>query len=376
MKIGIMTFWWSEDNYGQLLQCYALQKYLRDQGHDPYLIRYDPRNDYIKSPFRLRLVRACNPVLLFNFLKQKRRFYLASKEQIHNNRGFELFRKIYIAQSETLYTSYKQLQEDPPQADMYIVGSDQVWNFNRQKLRNVINLLHAYFLDFGPSTVKRVSYAASWSVTKLKNEIAQEIKPLLKKFSYVSVREKEGIELCRSLGVDAEWVCDPTLLLMPGVYRSEFTEKNFTKKCKPYLFLYLLGNECDCSIKDILFWAQNKNLDIVYITGNANIDKYDKIYATIPEWLFLLDNAEYVITNSFHCCVFSSLFSKQFAAVPTKGAIKGMNTRLESLWELLKIEKRYLIDGNFTVLDKKYKTDNSKINTIFLKHLIVQIKGK
>jgi hypothetical protein len=239
---------------------------------------------------------------------------------------------------------------------MYIVGSDQVWNFYDMSLRKCNNVLHAYFLDFGPSTVKRVSYAASWSVSDLKNEIAEEIKPLLKRFSYVSVREKEAIELCRTLGVDAEWVCDPTLLLKPDVYRSVFKEENFTKKSKPYLFLYLLGNECDCSIEDILLWIQNKNLDIVYITGNANIDNYDKIYATIPEWLFLLDNAEYVITNSFHCCVFSSLFNKQFAAVPAKGAIEGMNTRLESLWELLKIEKRYLIDGDFLVLDRKYKT--------------------
>lgn len=366
MKIGIMTFWWSEDNYGQLLQCYALQKYLRDQGHDAYLIRYDPRNDYVKSPFWLRLVRACNPVVLYNFLKQKKRFYLASKEQTHNNRGFELFRKTYIAQSERLYTSYKQLQEDPPQADMYIVGSDQVWNFNQQKLRNVINVLHAYFLDFGPITVKRVSYAASWSVDHLHKDVFNEIKPLLNKFDYVSVREIDGVSICNSLGVQAEWVPDPTLLLNQEDYRKLYEIENIKQNKKPYLFLYLLGNQCEFSMNSIISWSQNNDLDLIYITGNSNIDHYNKVYASIPDWLFLLYNAEYVITNSFHCCVFSTIFRKQFAAIPIKGVIKGMNTRLDSLWELLNIEKRYLVNGDFTVLHKKYNADKSKTNTSFL----------
>jgi hypothetical protein len=68
MKIGIMTFWWSDDNYGQLLQCYALQKYLRDAGHDAYLIRYYPKNDYLNAPLWAKALKAFNPVKLIHFV--------------------------------------------------------------------------------------------------------------------------------------------------------------------------------------------------------------------------------------------------------------------------------------------------------------------
>ena len=72
MKIGIMTFWWSNDNYGQLLQCYALQKYLRDSGHDAFLIRYNYTTDIKKNPLFLRALKALNPLLLARYLLQKK----------------------------------------------------------------------------------------------------------------------------------------------------------------------------------------------------------------------------------------------------------------------------------------------------------------
>ena len=80
LKIGILTFWWSNDNYGQLLQCYALQKYLRDAGHDAFLIRYDSRKDFIRTPFILRCLKALNPVLLCKFLQYKIQHKINSKK--------------------------------------------------------------------------------------------------------------------------------------------------------------------------------------------------------------------------------------------------------------------------------------------------------
>ena len=71
MKIGIMTFWWSNDNYGQLLQCYALQKYLRDLGHDAYLIRYNFETDFLKIPFFLRCLKYVNPKKMLNYIYNK-----------------------------------------------------------------------------------------------------------------------------------------------------------------------------------------------------------------------------------------------------------------------------------------------------------------
>lgn len=363
LKIGILTFWWSNDNYGQLLQCYALQKYLREAGLDAFLIRYDCRTDYIKTSFFLRCIKALNPVLLCKFLKYKIQNKINSKkleeESRLNDRRFEDFRSKYIVQSEKLYTSYSQLKENSPEADVYIVGSDQVWNFGSYKnVKNCRNLIHAYFLDFGDEKTKRVSYSASWSCSDLRSDIIEEIQPLLAKFNYVSVREKSGIDLCRKCGYDnAEFRCDPTLLLTAQDYRKLYKENvSVSKRKNPYLFLYMLNNTCDFNIQKVYDFAVRKNLEIVYVTGNGKIDKYEKTFATIPEWLSLIDNAEYVVTNSFHCCVFSLIFSKQFGVLPLTKALSGMNSRIETLSEIFGIKPRWLtseLSNDFSVLEEK-----------------------
>lgn len=362
LKIGILTFWWSNDNYGQLLQCYALQKYLRDAGHDAFLIRYDSRNDFIRTPFILRCLKALNPVLLCKFLQYKIQHKINSKKLLEesklNDRHFDDFRAKYIVQSETVYTSYNQLKENPPEADVYIVGSDQVWNFYEHRLNQCWNLVHAYFLDFGSTQIKRISYAASWGKTALPHDFIKEISPLLKKFDYVSVREKSGINLCRKCGYKtAEFRCDPTLLLTAEDYRSLYKENYGTSKRKnPYLFLYMLNNTCDFDIQKVYEFAERKNLEIVYVTGNGKIDRYEKTFATIPQWLSLIDNAEYVVTNSFHCCVFSLLFEKKFGVVPLTKTLAGMNSRIETLSEIFGIKPRWIMEhgnGAFSVLEEE-----------------------
>lgn len=359
MKIGILTFWWSQDNYGQLLQCYALQKYLRDAGHDAFLIRYDSRNDFFRTPFILRYFKALNPVLLCKFLQHKINSKKLLEESKLNDRHFDDFREKYIVQSENVYTSYNQLKENPPEADVYIVGSDQVWNFSLFKtVNNCKNLIHAYFLDFGSTQTKRISYAASWSCSDLRSDIIEKISPLLKNFDYVSVREKSGINLCRKCGYDtAEFRCDPTLLLTAENYRSLYKENYDTSKRKnPYLFLYMLNNTCDFDIQKVYEFGERKNLEIVYVTGNGKIDRYEKTFATIPQWLSLIDNAEYVVTNSFHCCVFSLLFEKKFGVVPLTKTLAGMNSRIETLSEIFGIKSRWIMEdesGVFSVLEEE-----------------------
>lgn len=271
---------------------------------------------------------------------------------------FSDFRDKYLKQSSEIYYSFKGLKENPPTADAYIVGSDQVWNFGNLNVSRIKNLIDAYFLNFGNEKIKRLSYAASWGQVAISQEYINTITPLLEKFDYISVREKTGIELCKKCGVNADWVPDPTMLLKAEKYRTLYNENNFTKPKTKYVLLYLLGNKCDFSIKKFYDWTKNKDLEVVYVTGNNNIDKYKKTFATIPQWLYLVDNAEYVVTNSYHCCVFSAIFNKQFAAVPVKGHIKGMNSRLDSLWELLNIESRVIRDNSFDILDKNKQTLN------------------
>ena len=366
MKIGIMTFWWSNDNYGQLLQCYALQKYLWDAGHEAYLIRYDYTLD-LSTPTYLKLLKGLNPYLLIRYLTYRIKLIKLQKETITHNRNFDDFRKKYIRQSEVLYTTYSQLKENPPQADCYIVGSDQVWNFSLCK--GNFQVIHAYMLDFGSESTKRMSYAASWSMSSLSSKLIDEIKPLLQKFSYVSVREENGIELCRQCGYeDAEFVCDPTFLLEANTYRKFYQSENVQKQEQKYLFLYMLNNQCDFDIQKVYDFAAERKLQVVYVTGNGILDKREKYFATTPQWLSFVDNAEYVVTNSFHCCVFSTLFGKKFGVVKLSGKCSGMNTRMESLFNQLEIEPRWLQE-DFSVLDKDYKPQSVKKSQRFLELL-------
>jgi hypothetical protein len=366
MKIGIMTFWWSDDNYGQLLQCYALQKYLRDAGHDAYLIRYDPRNDYIKTPVWKKILKVFNPVKLSQFVYYKLKKLAVHKkiEKTTDLRKFGSFRKQYIRQSEKIYYAYSKLNEDPPEADVYISGSDQVWNPDFLSFKKNNNQVKAYFLDFVRTEKKRIAYAASFGKERAADDFIQEIIPLLKRFDYVSVREKSGLDICQRCGIKAEWVPDPTILLSASDYRVLYSPINQPNDEGPYCLLYILSNTCDFSIKTIYDWARIKNIKVLYITGNLKYDKYDKIYATIPEWLYLIDKAEYVITNSFHCSIFSLLFQKRFGVIPLTRKFVEMNSRFDSLFETFDIEQRF-IDNSFTVLDTGI--DWKKLEDIFKK---------
>ena len=138
------------------------------------------------------------------------------------------------------------------------------------------------------------------------------------------------------------------------IYRELYKENPVNKPQGKYLVLYAVNNDSKFDIQAVYDFAKSKNLEVVYITGNGTIDKYPKFFATIPEWLYLIDNAEYVITNSFHCCVFSILFHKQFAALALNGKNAGMNSRLDSLFKRCQIEPRLIYTKDFSVMDKPY----------------------
>jgi hypothetical protein len=364
MKIGIITFWWSEDNYGQILQCYALQKYLKNAGHDAYLIRYYPKNDYVKTPFLKKITHILNPVKVFKFLMTKKKIFYNKKEKMNNPRNFDEFRNQYIKQSEKIYYTYSELVQNPPEADVYAVGSDQVWNFHGNRLIKAKPQLRAFFLNFGNEKVKRIAYAASFGRDTVSDDFLKEIKPLLKKFNYISVREKSGVAICRQGGVNnAEWTPDPTMLLNAEIYRLLYKDNQIRNEYKkPYCLLYILGNECKFSINHIYLWAREKGLEIVYITGNAKHDTYKKLYATIPEWLYIIDNAEYVITNSYHCSVFSLIFQKKFGVICLNGKDSEMNNRFIAIFDLFKMRPRF-INNDINIMDTDIDWD--KIDDTF-----------
>lgn len=359
-----MTFWWSNDNYGQLLQCYALQKYLLDSGHDVFLIRFKPENE---NSFSLkRLLKVFNPAKVIRYISNKKRLKQLQKEQQNNlSRRFDDFRAKYIVQSEQIYTSYNDLKTNPPEADIYIVGSDQVWNFGSVGTGEYIS---TYCLQFAPEHAKLLSYAASFGVDSLTDEVSNYIRPLLNSFSNVSVRENSGIEICKKIGINADIVCDPTLLL-DKVQWSQLKEKK-EKNSRKYVFLYLLTNTCVFSVRELKQWTDSKNMDLVYVSGNTAYcqtdfdDKnIDKSYLSINQWLHYLSNAEYIITNSFHCCVFSLIFSKKVGVIPLSSSLGRTNDRINTLFANLDVCKTEIVNNSFSVLEQ---CQEQTINTTFI----------
>ena len=197
--------------------------------------------------------------------------------------------------------------------DIMVVGSDVVW------AQNEFNINRLKFLDFKlRKPFKKLSYAASFGENWIPKRNKKYIKKCLDDFDVISVREKSSLDLLKSIGVEnAVHVCDPTLLLSADEWSSvaepvqEINEK--------YIFVYLLGK--DVSQREAINnLAKKYNLKIatiphannVYDSVDDNFGDYKLMDASPENWLWLIKNAEYVITDSFHGTVFSTIFSKNF----------------------------------------------------------------
>ena len=342
MKIGIMTYWNVGNNYGTVLQCWALQRFLKKNGHTPFLIRYQ----YNAGKNLLRsLCKMMNPRKAWNVLRNKifSVFFEDKKFAAEQKEVFQDFLANELEVSKLQYGSYAELKNNPPAADAYIAGSDQIWNFYQNKLHVVRDHINAFFLNFGNDKTRRISYAASFGGDSFKQEYSSEITSLLAQFTAVSVREKRGTDICSQYGrTDAAHVLDPTLLLTADDYREFYRSKSVGLPAKKYAFVYLLENESTVSLDEIAAWAKKNDLEIVYIPGQGcrKNTPVAKSALSVHEWLALLDNAQCVITNSFHCCVFSIIFQKSFAFNRQTGKFASQNVRIDNLLSMFGIPER------------------------------------
>ncbi|RGN81495.1 polysaccharide pyruvyl transferase family protein [Segatella copri] len=340
MRIGIVTYWRSSDNYGQQLQCFALQKYLIGLGHDTYLIKYMPTNHI---PLWRRIARSIKYRLLVSSEqkeKDKKLKLICERNNLLNcRRGFKEFRDKYIKSTEIVYRNIKELRNNPPDADIYICGSDQVWN-NSLKDPDTAG----WFLDFGKPTVKRVSYAASIGRDIDSSEINRFTK-YLKNFNAISVREQKAYALCHQLGFDKSIIAiDPTLLLNSSAYDSIEINSNGTDVAgEPYVFIYTLN----IRTAEEIYWDDFQKIIVKdglqirsvsssgYLPARELLPGVQNKQATIPEWLSLIKHSEYVITTSFHGVVFCLLYHKPFYAVLLNNEYSKGNDRIISLLEFL-----------------------------------------
>ena len=304
-EVGIMTFWYDQENYGQILQAYALTTVIRSMGYHAFDIKYDNRiesqetnvafqsDSLIKKILRIIM----SPQVYYKYYRNKMlKAYYGDLGQ-KKDRSFDVFRATKMFFSENSYNNIKELQNLPPDCFAYVTGSDIVWS---EKVNNM-----AYFLNFGSSGVKRIAYAASFGGSEVSNEYINQIREYLAKFDFIGVRESSGREICALAGRnDAVWVPDPTLLLSQEHYSTILKEPDTHEK---YLFLYLLGYKLTINFTAIDQFAKKRGLKIIYVANEGVYDKRERTYPTIEEWIGYIANAEYVITNSFHCCVFCSM---------------------------------------------------------------------
>lgn len=310
MKIGILTHP-QGSNYGGILQCYALSIYLKKLGHTPIVIRRESDKGF----FLWTTIRTTLRALHFP------RYY--NPNSCDKTRLIRPFVEKYLTRTQPI-RSQKQMRTvcDQYKLDAVIVGSDQVWRADY-----AMNFGYNYFLDFVPSNIKKLSYAASFGLSNWQYDLEQTncIKHLLSSFSGVSVREENAVRLCEdNLGITPKWLLDPTMLLKAEDYENIISPRIIKDK---YVFVYWLGNKSLVS-KDIEKYKKQG-----YRIVDINL-RDEREQESVEDWLSYINYADYIITDSFHGCVFSILFKKQFIIRMNES---GGTSRLESLFKMLDI---------------------------------------
>jgi hypothetical protein len=210
-KIGIITYHFVP-NYGAAMQAWALQKHLESLGHEIFIIDYRPSHlttgGYFHFPRNRWSLRA-NLVIAYQKV-------MGLKQWLNGDGGkqghFEQFHQKYMLFSDLCYQSNRQLRKNPPQADVYICGSDQIWNASEQ-----FGIDPSYFLDFAPEGIQRIAYAASFGRPKVHPRFKSSTADLIRSMDAISVREQSGVGIIKDLSNrDSEWVPDPTLLVNDG----------------------------------------------------------------------------------------------------------------------------------------------------------------
>lgn len=304
MKTGILTFH-DSDNYGALLQAYALQQTLNKLGMENEFVAI-AREKKSGSPSNVS-----GPMAVF----MKRVNEAGEKRK----KLFEEFRAEYL----NISTVYR-----PEEAELlnsryacFISGSDQVWNFR------IPDVDPRYFLTFAENA-KKYSYAASFGSCEVPEKVVPWCSEQLKTFQSISVREESGRRLVKALtGCDAQVHADPTLLLDKADWEriSEERESNYV-----LLFLLIYDEEAVKRAKEI---ASEAGLELRVITAafipQLGIGAWCN--TGVCEWITLFRNARYVITNSFHGTVFSIIFERAFEVIPLKGELSSRNVRIDEL---------------------------------------------
>lgn len=366
MKVAIASCYYNR-NYGSMLQAYATQKIVEKMGHRAITIRCLYPINYMTQPkIRYYIHKLNNIDIVKSKIRQhKGKLWAANNAEYMKNIGirnekFDDFYKQYIHLSKPNNTR-SELTQFVSNMDAVIVGSDMLWH--------PINIEHDYYtLTFVPDPIKKISYATSFGTTIIPKYQRVVAKKFLERFNSISVREESGIKVINDLGVDkpVQVVLDPTLLFTAKEWMNIQNRDPIIDQ--KYIFCYLLGVN-----REHRHIAQKLQSKTGYkIVTLPHLDEYVhsdedfgdcRLFNVGPsEFINLIRNAEFILTDSFHGTCFSILNQKKFLTFNRfqKKNSQSTNTRISSLLHIVNLENRHIKD--LMSYDKLEKLIEKNIN--------------
>ena len=329
-------------NHGASLQAFALVSYLKDLGHDVEIIDYLPYYlehyylwGHISPAYDKPFVRTA-----YCFAKLPYRVRCLTLDK--RKKAFDSFTREYLPLTALKYRSVEELRNYPPFADVYIAGSDQIWNSAFLNGRDP-----AFYLQFGPKHIRKASYAASFGTNDVNIAYQRDVYKWISEFDYVSVRERTGVKILESLGIfNGNQVLDPVFLLSQKDWEALISDFNITDRyCLYYGFAG--DNEAESSAVKM---AHKKGIKIYSLNDSSICDKSLNRCGPI-DFLALIKNAEFVITSSFHATSFSIIFEKRMIVYKRK---EELNTRIIDLLSSVGLSNCLMEPADFRIVDIDY----------------------
>jgi hypothetical protein len=342
-------------NHGASLQEYALLTFLENVGHEAETIQYKP--DYLSQHFNF--LNVSNPKYKKNIILKS--IFLILKfpfryKMLKRKKNFDLFSDKYIKSTKKLYRTNEDLKIDLPQADAYICGSDQIWNSFFPNGKDP-----SFYLDFVPDNKLKISYAASFAIDKLEDNLKDFVREKVSRLNNISVRESSGKNILSDLGInEVTHVLDPVFLLDQSYWETLCLDPIINGD---YIFVYDFESN---PLIESFVKVQQKKHGYKIVSVNDNIKYADhNFYLDGPStFLTLLSNSNFVVSNSFHAVAFSGIFKKQFTVFNRS---ENINTRMLDFVNLLGIQN-VLISTKNESENYDYKIDydafDKKLDTL------------
>ena len=363
-KVGLAITTYTH-NYGSFLQSFALVETIKRLGYTPEVISTKGVQNLISSARRkyfLKRMFNINELLSYSVMFKGIGMKLVNNDYAKNQKirgaAFDRFRDKYFSFSPVGHT-WEEVGNICRDYCAVVVGSDQLWR--------PANIEGGYFtLEFVPDEINKVAYAPSFGIPRLEKPQAEKVKHFIPRLNHIGVREERGQQIIKELtGIDVPVVCDPTLLFTKEDWDSYVGDRLINDD---YVLTYFLGDH-----EDYLRFAKRlsdywgiKVVGIVHIDGyNNNISTYidDTPYDIDPfQFINLVKFAKCVLTDSFHCSVFSIHFEKEFFAFKRFSDTNTMSTnnRLTTLFNVAGIEGR-ILSGKEDISDSLFKPINYSV---------------